>query len=508
MIITNPGNLSKTGDLPKKITDVTENISKGATKVHEMAEKMNKAVSGVQTNNPVSGSIKTGVSIITSGIEKATAGIEKGAGSLKGVGQTVATKITPATQAVSKIGTSITDLQNTLEVLNAASILVDAIVNTVSGHFHPRANEQAFSNFNTKWNSWANIIENTFQHLSPSGQAKVLEQLARQSFGDNVFALGSAIKKNSAGIFGGIADFEDSIHVFRGRYRDPLEAAKKIETGVKGIVNATERVAKSINGMITTYQNAIGAQAKGNAVLDYVGNLHDAKAIAALNKTLTSAGGTASLISDASAVTTAFKSKDVGSIYSASKKTYDDTHALAKGLKSNSAATKVTKLSQRNSSATGQLSTANPQGSAQKEDNSSQKSDSYVCSGATMKCSMGTSQAKLTVLPSRTVFLTGQPMANISDHLSMINLAPFGKCRSLGFPATASATAAHHGSLTPMPCMHNTPFPWMSGKDDYIIKGEPALLKSSTCSCMWGGTISITDDGQKDTGPADIKFNL
>lgn len=126
--------------------------------------------------------------------------------------------------------------------------------------------------------------------------------------------------------------------------------------------------------------------------------------------------------------------------------------------------------------------------------------DSYVCSGATMKCSMGTGQARLTVLPIRTVFLTGQPMANISDHLSMVNLAPFGRCRSLGFPATASATAANHGVLTPMPCMHNTPFPWMGGKNDYIIKGDPALLKSSTCQCMWGGAISLVTDGQVGEG--------
>lgn len=131
--------------------------------------------------------------------------------------------------------------------------------------------------------------------------------------------------------------------------------------------------------------------------------------------------------------------------------------------------------------------------------------DSYVCSGATMKCSMGTNQAKLTVLPLRTVYLTGQPMANISDHLSMVNLAPFGRCRSLGFPATASATAAAHGKLTPMPCMHNTPFPWIGGKNDYIIKGDPALLKSSTCSCMWGGTISIVDDGQVGEGTQWVK---
>ena len=122
--------------------------------------------------------------------------------------------------------------------------------------------------------------------------------------------------------------------------------------------------------------------------------------------------------------------------------------------------------------------------------------DSYVCSGAIMRCTMGTSTAKLTVLPSRTVFLTGQPMANISDHQSFVNLGAFGKCRSMGFPATASATAANLGVLTPMPCMHNTPMPWINGKNDYIVKGDPALLISSTCPCMWGGTISLITDGQ------------
>lgn len=121
-----------------------------------------------------------------------------------------------------------------------------------------------------------------------------------------------------------------------------------------------------------------------------------------------------------------------------------------------------------------------------------------------MRCTMGTCQAKLTVLPSRTVFLTGQPMANISDHLTMVNLAPFGLCRSLGFPATASATAAALGTLTPMPCMHNTPTPWMGGKNDYLVKGQPALLKSCTCPCMWGGTISLVTDGQTNTGAADL----
>ena len=140
--------------------------------------------------------------------------------------------------------------------------------------------------------------------------------------------------------------------------------------------------------------------------------------------------------------------------------------------------------------------------------------DSYVCSGAMMKCTMGSSPAKLTVLPSRTVDLAGQPQANISDHKSMVNLGAFGLCRSMGFLATASATAAAHGHLTPMPCVHNTPAPWMGGKMDTLIKGQPALLKSSTCICMWGGKISLITNGQMGEGAQGVNeraqggFNL
>ena len=131
-------------------------------------------------------------------------------------------------------------------------------------------------------------------------------------------------------------------------------------------------------------------------------------------------------------------------------------------------------------------------------------SDSYVTSKATLKCSFGDKTSKLTVYPDRTVFLSEKPMANISDHISMYNIAPFGKCHTTCYPPTGSATAANHGHLTPMPCVPGTDTNWINGKDDYIIKGNPALLKSSYCRCKWGGVITITDDGQIDTGSADL----
>lgn len=119
----------------------------------------------------------------------------------------------------------------------------------------------------------------------------------------------------------------------------------------------------------------------------------------------------------------------------------------------------------------------------------------YVCTGATLKCTMGTSCPKLKATP-KNVSLTGKDQANIADYVSMKNIPGFGRCRSLGYPPTASATAANHGKLTPMPCVPGTCPKWKAIDKDSLICGEPALLKPATLRCMYGGTISIVNPGQ------------
>lgn len=119
----------------------------------------------------------------------------------------------------------------------------------------------------------------------------------------------------------------------------------------------------------------------------------------------------------------------------------------------------------------------------------------YVCTGATLKCTMGTANSKLMATP-KNVSLTGKDQANIADFVSMVNVLPFGNCRSLAYPPTASATAANHGRLTPMPCVPGTCLKWMAVDKDSLICGEPALLKPATLQCSFGGTISIVDPGQ------------
>ncbi len=120
----------------------------------------------------------------------------------------------------------------------------------------------------------------------------------------------------------------------------------------------------------------------------------------------------------------------------------------------------------------------------------------YVCTGATLKCTMGTATSTLKATP-KNVTLVGKDQANIADYVSMTNVPGFGKCRSLAYPPTASATAANHGRLTPMPCVPGTCPKWQAVDKDSLVCGEPALLKPATLECIYGGTISIADSGQK-----------
>lgn len=131
-------------------------------------------------------------------------------------------------------------------------------------------------------------------------------------------------------------------------------------------------------------------------------------------------------------------------------------------------------------------------------------SDSYVCAGAIMKCTFGALPGRLVVLPDRTVWLAGQPMANIMDSKPVVNIPSFGPCSAPTYPPTASATAAAMGTLTPMPCVPGTSSPWVPGKPDLLVQNSPALLRSCKCMCQWGGVISIEQDGQIAEGTQDV----
>lgn len=120
----------------------------------------------------------------------------------------------------------------------------------------------------------------------------------------------------------------------------------------------------------------------------------------------------------------------------------------------------------------------------------------HVCLGATLQCTMGMAPSKLMVLPVNMVNTSNVPAANIMDHAPMVNVMPFGMCQSPANPTVAAATAAAMGVLTPMPCIPNTPAPWMVGSPTVMLANMPALNQSSKLMCIWAGQISIVQEGQ------------
>jgi hypothetical protein len=119
-----------------------------------------------------------------------------------------------------------------------------------------------------------------------------------------------------------------------------------------------------------------------------------------------------------------------------------------------------------------------------------------VVNGAQLMCSFGSSPSTLTVPPINRTVVDNQPEATIQDHLPMVNIMPCGMCSTPSNPQVAAATTAALGVLTPQPCIPATSTPWTPGAPTVVIANLLALDNTSTCNCMWGGVITITDPGQ------------
>lgn len=118
-----------------------------------------------------------------------------------------------------------------------------------------------------------------------------------------------------------------------------------------------------------------------------------------------------------------------------------------------------------------------------------------TCMGAMMTCSMGATPSSLIPTP-KTVMTSNMVAANILDNIPIVNIPPFGVCKSPANPMVAAATAAALGVLTPMPCIPVTPAPWVPGAPTVLLCGAPALNDTSKLMCVWAGVISFSSPGQ------------
>lgn len=383
--------------------------------------------------------------------------------------------------------------EKSIGIYDSSKILLDILVNDFSGKITIESLAKATTSFKTNYNQFTGNINTLFKCLPNGPQNYIIGVLEKHKFIGNVTNAGNVIISYVPDILTGITDFKESIDVFEGSYRDPLVAINKINNGVQGIVNATEKIADSINNI---YKNLKGNNNEGIPILDSLSNIQDNELVKSVSNTLQACNDMASLVKNIKNIDDIIKSKDPKLIQSSLSNITNSLTKISDYKSDNHISETASKQDTNKTSENNDSNQDNEQDKKENKSDNQATGDSYVTSTATLRCPFGDNTSKLTVYPDRTVYLSNKPMANISDHISMYNIAPFGKCRSLAYPATAAATAAAHGKLTPMPCVPNTTMPWIGGKTDYLIKGQPALLKSCTCPCMWGGTISITNDGQ------------
>ncbi len=118
-----------------------------------------------------------------------------------------------------------------------------------------------------------------------------------------------------------------------------------------------------------------------------------------------------------------------------------------------------------------------------------------VITGALLSCSMGTAPTALVVTSNATVLST-LPAATIMDYAPLVNIPTFAMCASTSNPTTIAATAAASGVYTQGACIPACASPWSPGASKTTIGGIAALLDSDTCSCSYGGSVSISFAGQ------------
>ena len=113
-----------------------------------------------------------------------------------------------------------------------------------------------------------------------------------------------------------------------------------------------------------------------------------------------------------------------------------------------------------------------------------------------LQCTMGLTPAPFIVLPDKKVVGKFLPLATMDANKPMVNIMPFGMCKSPANPVVASIIASSLGSVTQAPCIPNTVAPWIPSCMKVMVGNMPVVTQPDKLMCIWGGSISAISSGQ------------
>lgn len=454
------------------------------------------------------------------------------------------------------------NLSKTTDSLKEIKQSVASISANLSGHvsIHDVANATK-----TASGQWDKSIAKIDELITRKKDSEFIGTWVKNQIGEELFDAVGSLKKGCVIGVDGVSDMFKAVNTFGGSYRDPQTAVQKIKSGVHTVAASTEKIANCVKHLA----NAIHVDAQNNWLLDSLGSLTVNRGIRSVDVTGNIASQGIAGTQKVNQALADLKKGDWTQAAHALKGAYADFKSLPKEL--HNLQTIWTKKTEEEKALNPSHPPQNPPktpsgitGGAAPVDTSAQETDPlpdkgkshpdnrnassgkenfsatapgassadkasspaqsqtkdasssgagqsnlyYVCTGATLRCTQGTSLGRLTATP-KMVSLCANDQANITDFIPLVNIPGFGLCRSLAYPPTASATAANFGQLTPMPCVPGTCAPWSTVDANSLLAGSPALLDKAKLSCMYNGTISIVNAGQslEKTGakPIDIQ---
>lgn len=140
------------------------------------------------------------------------------------------------------------EVEKTNQALDAASSDLDKLSETLSGHVSIDDMSKAASQFDSGYDQTLSDLSTV---LAGDKSTKYIEAWARTQFGDKIYEAASAIKNGASTAIEGVADYMSLKNTFGGSWRNPMTAAKKIQTGLQTIQSAAGKISKVANNVFS-----------------------------------------------------------------------------------------------------------------------------------------------------------------------------------------------------------------------------------------------------------------
>ena len=140
------------------------------------------------------------------------------------------------------------EAEKTNQALETAANDLDKLSETLSGHVSIDDISKAASQFDSGYDQ---TISDLSTVLAGDKSTKYIEAWARTQFGDKIYEAASAIKNGASTAIEGVADYMSLKNTFGGSWRNPMTAAKKIQTGLQTIQSAAGKISKVANNVFS-----------------------------------------------------------------------------------------------------------------------------------------------------------------------------------------------------------------------------------------------------------------